>query len=131
MKGIYILEILLERDLEIKVGSMGTVRFKKGAYAYVGSAMGGLEQRIKRHLRKEKSLHWHIDYLLNEAKIVGVGIKQTRRKYEECLTAGKLHENNGLPIKGFGSSDCRCGSHLIYFKNEKIILPAGFKKIKP
>jgi len=79
MKGSYILLIKLLKDSEIKVGSLGTISFKKGFYVYVGSAMGGLEQRINRHLRKNKKTFWHIDYLLNNrgAKIIKVFYKES------------------------------------------------------
>lgn len=28
-----------------------------------------------------------------------------------------------VPVAGFGASDCKCVSHLIYFKVEPLILP--------
>jgi hypothetical protein len=31
---------------------------------YTGSAKRGLDARIERHIRHDKALHWHIDYLL-------------------------------------------------------------------
>ena len=43
----------------------GKLTLAAGQYAYVGSAHGpgGLRARVGRHLRAEKPLHWHIDYL--------------------------------------------------------------------
>ena len=61
-KGVYVLIIHLSQERDIVVGKLGELSFKKGYYAYVGSALGGLEGRIKRHFRKEKKAHWHIDY---------------------------------------------------------------------
>ena len=54
--------------------------------------MNGLEQRVARHLRKDKKMHWHIDYLLKKAKILEVVSFQTSYSNDECLaqTAPKL-----------------------------------------
>ncbi|MEE9474859.1 MAG: GIY-YIG nuclease family protein, partial [Candidatus Hydrothermarchaeaceae archaeon] len=72
MKGIYALIITLEEDKNICVGKLGPVDFKKGYYVYIGSALNSLEGRINRHRRKDKKLRWHVDYLLNEGKIVEI-----------------------------------------------------------
>jgi Uri superfamily endonuclease len=112
MKGIYVLLIHLNRDIAIRVGSLGTREFKEGNYVYVGSAQNGVEQRVARHLRKEKRLFWHIDYLLNDdaAEIVEVYVKPAGKE-EECQVAAKISEK-AEPVTGFGCSDCHCPSHL-------------------
>ena len=70
MKGCYCLIINLDKNSEIRIGrKLGKIKFKKGTYVYVGSAMNSLESRLKRHLSDEKKMHWHIDYLLKESKI--------------------------------------------------------------
>ena len=96
----------------MNVGALGRLTFKKGLYAYVGSAQNNLEQRVKRHLRKGKRKFWHVDYLLNDeaAKVVEVFHLQAD-KAEECKIAGVISER-GEPVDGFGSSDCGCRSHL-------------------
>jgi Uri superfamily endonuclease len=96
----------------LSVGALGTLTLKSGLYAYVGSAQANLEQRINRHLRKEKRLFWHIDYLLDNAaaKVVNVFYKEAD-KTGECAAAKELSEK-GEPIDGFGCSDCECRSHL-------------------
>ncbi len=38
----------------------------------VGRALNGLEERINRHLRRNKRDSWHIDYLLEYSKILGI-----------------------------------------------------------
>ena len=52
LKGVYVLIIQLNGDTALSVGALGTLAFKKGLYAYVGSAQTNMEQRIRRHLRK-------------------------------------------------------------------------------
>jgi Uri superfamily endonuclease len=112
MKGSYILIIEIDQDKDIQIGSIGKITFKKGFYAYIGSALNGLEQRIERHVRKEKRLHWHIDFLLEHGKVVDVYYKEGLDR-EECVIANILH----VKFKGitnFGCSDCKCKSHLFY-----------------
>jgi len=65
VKGIYALIICLKEDTRINVDAIGKIGFNKGTYVYVGSAQTNLEQRVGRHLRKNKRLFWHVDYLLN------------------------------------------------------------------
>lgn len=66
IKGIYVLFIFVKRDTLIKVGALGKIKFRRGTYAYVGSAQNGLKKRVTRHLRKKKRKFWHIDYLLEQ-----------------------------------------------------------------
>ncbi|MCK4635098.1 MAG: GIY-YIG nuclease family protein [Candidatus Aenigmarchaeota archaeon] len=117
MKGAYILLIENRKDSKIRIGTLGKLFFQKGLYAYVGSAMNGLEARINRHLRAEKKTHWHIDYFLKNknVKIKQVYYKESSRK-EECNIAKKISEY-GKSVKGFGCSDCKCESHLFRIKN--------------
>ncbi|MFW6013779.1 MAG: GIY-YIG nuclease family protein [Candidatus Nanoarchaeia archaeon] len=113
MKGVYLLEIYVSKSKQIKIGSLGYVDFMKGSFFYVGSAQNNLEKRIKRHLSVEKTNRWHIDYLLSnkDTKVVNVYYK-IAGKDEECKTSKEL-SSKGFKIKGFGSSDCKCTSHLI------------------
>jgi len=116
-KGIYVLVLSVSKDINVNVGALGSVNFEKGLYAYVGSAQNNLEKRIARHLGKTKQKFWHIDHLLDNAhvEIVKVFHKEAE-KPEECKIAkhiGKI----GVPVKGFGSSDCNCESHLFKLEN--------------
>lgn len=115
MKGSYILLIELSRDMEIQIGKLGRMEFRKGFYAYVGSAMNNLEKRIERHIRKEKRLFWHIDYLLENARVKEV-IYTESSKREECRLAKNLGKYF-TSIQNFGSSDCECKSHLFFSDN--------------
>ncbi len=109
MKGSYILILKVEKDMVAEIGKLGILPFKKGYYAYVGSALNGLEQRITRHLRKKKKFHWHIDYFLDKARIKEVWYEEGG---EECEIASVL---SFFPsIKNFGCSDCTCKSHLFH-----------------
>jgi Uri superfamily endonuclease len=120
-KGIYVLIVKVGGDINVDVGALGKTAFRKGLYAYVGSAQTNLEQRINRHLRKEKSKFWHIDYLLDNsaAKIVKVFFKEAG-KAEECNTAKVIGERSE-PVAGFGCSDCNCKSHLFHIENYRFI----------
>ena len=115
MKGSYILIAGLNKNTKIKIGEMGLIDFDKGYYAYVGSALCGLELRIKRHLRKNKKNYWHIDYLLKKAVIKEVFYKKALKK-EECKLAKELGKHFSS-IKDLGCSDCKCRSHLFYNKD--------------
>jgi Uri superfamily endonuclease len=117
MKGIYTLLIKVPENIEIQIGKLGKINFKKGFYVYVGSALNRLEKRIERHMRKEKKKRWHIDYLLDKAEIVKVIYAETDARVE-CRLAGKLNQNLES-IKKFGCSDCKCKSHLFYSINLK------------
>jgi Uri superfamily endonuclease len=127
VKGIYVLIIRVNKDVNVNIGALGRKTFAKGLYAYVGSAQTNLEQRVKRHLKREKHLFWHIDYLLanDAAEITQVLFKQAD-KTEECKTANRIGEN-GTPIAGFGCSDCHCKSHLFQIGDYTFLL----NSIKP
>ena len=115
MKGCYCLIIKVDETSTIKIGKkLGEIQFKKGFCVYVGSAMNSLESRLKRHLSKEKKMHWHIDYLLKKAEIVDI-IYNEDKKVECELSQYLASKTEG--IKDFGCSDCECESHLHYFKN--------------
>jgi Uri superfamily endonuclease len=116
-----VLIIQVDKKVDVNVGALGKLTFEKGLYAYVGSAQANLEQRIKRHLAKEKRLFWHIDYLLNDsvARIVKVLYKQADR-IEECELAEVIGER-GEPVDGFGCSDCSCKSHLFRIEDYRFL----------
>ena len=119
MKGIYVLLMELKVDEQIKIGKLGKIVFKKGFYAYVGSAMNGLENRIQRHLKRKKKLHWHIDWFLRSAKIKDVMYLESSNKME-CKVAQVLAKRFES-IKGFGSSDCKCTSHMFFSTNLQLL----------
>jgi len=119
IKGIYTLLIKLDRSQTITIGKMGKISFSVGYYAYVGSALNGLDGRIVRHLRKDKLFHWHIDYFLQKAQVAEV-LWSSTDKNEECALAG-YHMGKLFPIPRFGCSDCRCRSHLFFSKDRRYL----------
>ncbi|MGQ9743694.1 MAG: GIY-YIG nuclease family protein [Candidatus Bathycorpusculaceae bacterium] len=121
MSGVYVLIIKVSKPLSINVGALGTVNFEKGIYAYVGSAKTGLNQRIGRHLRRDKRKFWHIDYLLSDISVKVLKVfKVKKENLGECEVA-KIISERGVPVSGFGSSDCRCISHLFKIKDYQFL----------
>jgi Uri superfamily endonuclease len=128
--GTYASLLKLDKQERITVGKLGTFDFPVGYYLYVGSALGpgGLRARLARHRRggenssqsnsgqTGKKLHWHIDYLLQRAQLVEVWSVASEEKLE-CRWGEVARRLSGaqVPVRGFGSSDCRCLAHLIYF----------------
>ena len=104
---------MVGRDLKIKVGSLGVVGFKRGYYVYVGSGQSYLEKRIQRHKKRIKKVKWHIDYLTTNSgvKVMEVAAYDLPKKYE-CILAYMLRSMGFKSVKGFGSTDCKCISHL-------------------
>ena len=122
--GIYTLLLFLSKQVTLTIGKLGKQRFPMGYYTYTGSALGkgasSLKHRICRHLRKEKRMFWHIDYLLADENVsVEAVIVAETNENMECKTNQHMKTIMGakVPVKGFGASDCRknCKSHLLYF----------------
>ncbi len=116
--GSYLLFARLDSKLVLSVPRFIGQTLAVGWYLYAGSARGpgGVAARAGRHLRKDKTVRWHIDHLttaadgLWTASLPGVS---------ECEIAGALAEAPGFnfPVEGFGSSDCHaCRAHLLGFK---------------
>ena len=106
----YSLFIKVEKPQIITVGRLGSFAFISGDYIYSGSARRYLSARVNRHLRKEKKLRWHIDYLLSAPTVDIVKVLVSTISECELVAAG----GGTVLIPGFGASDCRsgCGSHL-------------------
>ncbi|MBY7142562.1 GIY-YIG nuclease family protein [Virgibacillus sp. NKC19-3] len=118
----YAIKTWLPEDIEaVTIGKLGQFHFPKGYYVYVGSAKRNIRSRVDRHLQVDKKKRWHIDYLRPYLQIQAV---QTYSGVEgECELFQRLVQENGgtMPVKGFGSSDCRCFSHLFY-SDEEVML---------
>ena len=114
-KGNYLIILEIKENRNIKIGSLGIIAFEKGWYVYTGSGQRNLGKRMERHLRKyNKKMHWHLDYLCSWAEDM-LGLPIISNKNLECDLAWDLEKLGSRGIIGFGSSDCRCKSHLFYF----------------
>jgi sugar fermentation stimulation protein A len=110
-RGSYLVLLHLNRTRSIPIGKMGRVRFTKGFYIYVGSAMVNLTKRIERHRRLRKRIHWHLDWLRPHVRFVETfAIRSSDRL--ECELARAIEGIASWSIPGFGCSDCGCKSHL-------------------
>ncbi len=120
--GTYVIILDLKTKQQISIGKLGKCQFPKGWYAYVGSAWGpgGLGGRLKRHLNLNhtKYPHWHIDHLTLLAEITQIWWEVGLRGYE-CEWANNLSTIGERIIPNFGSSDCRCQGHLIWFPQDQ------------
>jgi len=130
-KGTYCLCISVDADVVVRVGALGRIEFTSGRYVYVGSAMNGLEARVRRHLKTAAGspgkVHWHIDYLLKEPEVSIEAIYTgTPGERMECAVAGVVSKL-GRSIRGFGCSDCRCESHLFEVQRCTILSELGLE----
>lgn len=112
--GAYALVIRLDSALGLDMPRFRGRTLPAGLYAYFGSARGsgGLAGRVGRHLRPSRRPRWHVDRLLAAGEIVAV---LTWPGGDECLwRAGAQTARSAVPLRGFGSSDCRiCPAHLL------------------
>lgn len=110
--GTYVLLLKCLEDTIVTVGSLGEIPFKRGFYAYVGSARNGVSVRVKRHYKRNKKLKWHIDYItVNEGfKIVGYLFFGD---YIESAISRILCNLLEL-VPRFGCSDTNDASHLFF-----------------
>ena len=130
-KGAYLLLIHIDKDTSIKIGALGKIKFKKGYYVYIGSAMNNLTKRIDRHLKpeKEKTTRWHIDYLRVVGQVTGYFYTSAPVKLEcRWFQAIRGLPEADIPLPGFGSSDCTagCQAHLLHFPEETAPIDIGY-----
>jgi len=115
MPGAYVLFVKLGRRLALRDTSLGPQGLAPGRYAYCGSAhgSGGLAGRLRRHLRPDKVVRWHVDRLTGAGRIFALALAPGG---QECALVDGLARRPGVtvPLAGFGSSDCaRCPAHLL------------------
>ena len=132
--GTYVLLLTANAPIVLNMPRFGKITLTAGQYAYVGSAHGpgGLRARVGRHLRTEKPLQWHIDYLtaaLPVKHMITVVVTDGARL--ECTWVKRLLGLKGAsaPAPGFGSSDCRdgCTAHLVRLPDS--LWPAELEEI--
>ncbi len=132
-RGSYCLCIRVDRNSEIKIGSIGPIKFSMGRYVYVGSALNSLIPRLVRHMRTSRGegrvAHWHIDYLLREPGIEIEAIYATDWAVRmECEIVAHI-AGRGEPTPRFGCSDCTCVSHLYRVKSFEFIKETVLKRV--
>ncbi|MBN1685069.1 MAG: DNA/RNA nuclease SfsA [Spirochaetales bacterium] len=115
--GVYLLVLYLKEDRTVATGGLGGIAYKRGWYVYAGSAKRGLSSRIRRHQAKRKTTRWHIDYLSLAADSIRAFPVYTDLDIE-CELASSVRDTGGTGVKGFGSSDCSCESHLFWFEDD-------------
>jgi sugar fermentation stimulation protein A len=113
-RGSYLLVLEMAKTRHIDAGGLGGITFPKGHYVYAGSARANLTKRAERHLRHRKRFHWHIDYLREQADSCMALPIRTSGDLEHDL-ADALGEMAEWTIPRFGSSDCKCPTHLFGF----------------
>ena len=119
--GIYLYRFRLETGRQIQIGRLGSFHFPAGWYIYAGSALNGLEARLRRHYFGPASSrpHWHVDYLFQFAVTKSFAVVLNDPQGECRLnSAVAALAGAGAPAAGFGSSDCRCTSHLHHLLRE-------------
>ena len=124
LPGTYALVLNSMSEKSVAVGRLGTIRLKPGFYVYIGSAFGpgGLAARIGHHLKNSGRPHWHIDYLRPALRPYEVwySFDPIPREHQWVEIHARA-SNASIPLPGFGSSDCRCSSHLFFYQ----IPPSG------
>jgi Uri superfamily endonuclease len=117
--GTYVL-VLSSRSTDlIQIGRLGALQLQSGFYVYVGSALGpgGVRARLAHHLKPSRRPHWHIDYLRAHTRVEEIWYCLDTRRLEHIWAEHiKLVEEVSIPLVGFGSTDCRCESHLFSFE---------------
>jgi Uri superfamily endonuclease len=119
--GIYCLVLWVPRASTVRLSRAGACRVHRGWYVYTGSAKRSLVPRLLRHLRRRKRFHWHVDHLRAVASVRQIWVWRWAPG-AECRTGAMVRcmPGAGIPIEGFGASDCRCVSHLVSFPSEPV-----------
>jgi len=124
--GVYALVMRVQETVSLAVGRLGLCTLPSGWLLYVGSAHNGLAARVRRHACADKRLHWHIDYVLQVARLHEVW-RHVSVERLECDWARLLAAQPGLtPFnRPLGASDCACATHLLCAA-ERAVVDAAF-----
>ncbi len=110
--GAYVLLVETGREVVVRLPGRPPTILTPGRYLYCGSARGpgGIKARVARHMRRDKTVRWHVDRLTEAGSVLGAW---TFPGGDECALVASLSALP-VPMAGFGSSDCRtCASHLL------------------
>ena len=116
--GTYVLMLRCSRTRTIRISRLGNLRLRPGWYVYVGSAFGprGLRGRINHHRQRTERPHWHVDHLRRYTRLESVWYCcGSRCEHEWAATIGAM-PGAAVVLRGFGSSDCGCRTHLWWFE---------------
>jgi Uri superfamily endonuclease len=121
LPGAYAMAIELADTLAVTLSGRLPIVLPAGRYLYCGSAKGpgGLKARLSRHMRRGKSVRWHVDQLTEQGLVIGGWIFP---EGDECRLV-QMCSHLPMPIAGFGTSDCAiCRSHLLQWPNRTALL---------
>jgi histidyl-tRNA synthetase len=121
LPGAYAMAIELTDKVAVRLSGRSSRILPAGRYLYCGSAKGpgGLKARLSRHMRRCKSVRWHVDQLTEQGFVIGGWIFP---EGDECRLV-QMCSHLPMPIAGFGSSDCAtCRSHLLQWPNRTALL---------
>jgi Uri superfamily endonuclease len=113
--GTYALVLVSQKNGPMCIGRLRTLELKTGYYVYAGSALGpgGLAARLRHHTRIAIRKHWHIDYLRPACELINIWFTLDPSGDEHAwANAVARLPGAGVPMRGFGSSDCGCETHL-------------------
>jgi histidyl-tRNA synthetase len=73
LPGFYAMAIELNDEVAVRLSGRSPIALPAGRYLYCGSAKGpgGLKARLSRHMRRGKSVRWHVDQLTEQGLVVG------------------------------------------------------------
>ena len=110
--GTYVLVFRLTTETRVKT-RYGYALLRPGLYAYTGSAFGpgGVRARVGRHLKREKKVRWHIDWITTKDSFEPVEVWVFEGLRVESYVS-ELLAKRFRAVKGFGASDCKEDSHL-------------------
>ncbi len=131
VSGAYAVVITLKKPIPLAIKRFSGTIIEPGLYLYAGSANGpgGIRARLSRHIARKKKIHWHIDHVTVKSSIRAVTALPGGNECSIVGAALKM-KKSGVPVPGFGSSDCRdCRSHFIKLPDDTDIgaLLAGLK----
>jgi Uri superfamily endonuclease len=115
--GSYVLVLRCNGLGNLAIGALGELALQPGHYLYVGSALGpgGLRARLRHHLGSCARSRWHIDFLRRRAAIREIWWSSLPLRVEHDWARALARGCGlGVPLPGFGSSDCSCRAHLFF-----------------
>jgi Uri superfamily endonuclease len=113
----------------VRIGRLGMLPLRRGFYVYVGSAFGpgGLAARLHHHRQVAVRPHWHVGYLRAVCEVVEVWFTREAVRCEHAWAEAVARlPGAGVPMPGFGSSDCGCESHLFFLAHRPSV--AAFRR---